>query len=182
MVSAETEPFDAMILDLGLPKLDGLSVLRRLRASGVLTPTVVLTAKGTWMERVQGIDAGADDYLPKPFQMQELLSRLDAVLRRSAGHGTSRLEAGSVTVDTRRMVVTVLGEQVELPPREFKLLRYLMQHKGKVVSQIEIEEHIYGSEQEPGSNVVETLVKRVRRKLGATAIQTRRGFGYTVED
>lgn len=178
---AETEIFDALIIDLGLPKLDGLSVIRRLRKAGVLTPIVVLTARGAWIERVEGIDAGADDYLPKPFHMEELLSRLNAVLRRSAGHGAPTIEAGPIAIDTRRMIVTLNGARVDLPPREFLLIRYLMHNKNTVVSQAQIEDHIYGDEQEPGSNAVEALVKRVRQKLGADTVQTRRGFGYVVE-
>lgn len=177
----ETEIFDAIIIDLGLPKLDGLSIIRRLRKAGVLTPVVVLTARGTWVERVEGIDAGADDYLPKPFQMEELLARLNSVLRRAGGHAAPMLEAGSILIDTRRMLVTLDGTRVDLPPREFLLLRYLVHHKNTVVSQVELEEHIYGSEQEPGSNAVESLVKRLRQKLGTASVQTRRGFGYVVE-
>ena len=178
---AETEAFDAIVLDLGLPRLDGLSVLRRLRSAGVGTPVVVLTARGSWVDRVRGIDDGADDYLPKPFHMEELLARLDAVLRRSGGHDTPVLCAGTVQLDLRRMIVTVASARVEFPPREFQLLRLLLHHKGRVLSQVAIEEHLYGTEREPDSNAIETLVKRVRRKLGVDIIQTRRGYGYLVD-
>lgn len=177
---AETEAFDAVVLDLGLPKLDGLSVLRLLRGAGVTTPVLVLTARGSWMERVEGIDAGADDYLPKPFQSEELLSRLDAIVRRSAGRATSVMVAGALTMDARRVTATLDGEALPLSPREFLLLRYLVHNKGRVVSQVEIEEHIYGGEHNVASNAVETLVRRVRKKVGRNLIETRRGFGYVV--
>ncbi len=177
----ETEEFDAIVLDLGLPKLDGLSVARRLRRAGVATPILMLTARGSWMERVEGIDAGADDYLPKPFHAEELLARVGAILRRSARHPSHVLEAGPIRVDTRRMAVTLEGATVELSPLEYRLLRYLVHNKGRMVSQVELEEHIYASEQEPDSNAVEALIKRIRRKIGPDAIQTRRGYGYIVE-
>jgi two-component system OmpR family response regulator len=177
----ETETFDAVILDIGLPKLDGLSILKRWRGAGMTTPVLLLTARGTWMERVEGIDSGADDYIAKPFHMEELASRLDAVLRRSAGHAAPLLQAGAVAIDTRRMIVTLAGTRIDLPPREFLLLRYLVHHRGRVVTQVEIEDHIYDRAQEPESNAVESLVKRLRRKLGADIIETRRGFGYVIE-
>jgi DNA-binding response OmpR family regulator len=177
----ETEDFDAIVLDLGLPKLDGLSVARRLRRAGVATPILMLTARGSWMERVEGIDAGADDYLPKPFHVEELLARVGAIMRRSARHPSHVLEAGAIRVDTRRMSVTLEGVTVELSPLEYRLLRYLVHNKGRMVSQTELEEHIYASEQEPDSNAVEALIKRIRRKIGGEAIQTRRGYGYIVE-
>ncbi len=177
----ETEDFDAIVLDLGLPKLDGLSVARRLRRAGVATPILMLTARGSWMERVEGIDAGADDYLPKPFHVEELVARVGAIMRRSARHPSHVLEAGAIRVDTRRMSVTVQSVTVELSPLEYRLLRYLVHNKGRMVSQTELEEHIYASEQEPDSNAVEALIKRIRRKIGGEAIQTRRGYGYIVE-
>lgn len=177
----ETEEFDAIVLDLGLPKLDGLSVARRLRRAGVATPILMLTARGSWMERVEGIDAGADDYLPKPFHAEELVARVGAIMRRSARHPSHVLEAGAIRVDTRRMAVTLDGAAVELSPLEYRLLRYLVHNKGRMVSQVELEEHIYASEQEPDSNAVEALIKRIRRKIGPDAIQTRRGYGYIVE-
>jgi two-component system OmpR family response regulator len=177
----ETEDFDAIVLDLGLPKLDGLSVARRLRRAGVATPILMLTARGSWMERVEGIDAGADDYLPKPFHVEELLARVGAIMRRSERHPSHVLEAGAIRVDTRRMSVTLEGVTVELSPLEYRLLRYLVHNKGRMVSQMELEEHIYASEQEPDSNAVEALIKRIRRKIGGEAIHTRRGYGYIVE-
>jgi two-component system OmpR family response regulator len=177
----DTEAFDGIVLDLGLPKLDGLSVLRRLRRAGIVTPILVLTARGAWMERVEGIDAGADDYLGKPFHTEELLSRLGAIIRRSAGHATPILQAGAITIDTRRMSVALAGAPIDLSPREFLLLRYLVHHQGRTVPRVELEEHIYAGDQEPDSNAVEALVKRIRKKIGLDTIQTRRGFGYLVE-
>lgn len=177
----ETETFDAIVLDLGLPKLDGLSVVQRWRAAGITTPVLMLTARGAWMERVAGIDAGADDYLPKPFHGEELIARLGAIVRRTAGHLTPSLVCGDVTIDTRRMKVTVGGLSVALTPLEFRLLRYLMHHRGRVVPQSELFDHVYESEQDAGSNALEVLVGRVRKKLGTSLIQTRRGFGYTIE-
>jgi two-component system, OmpR family, response regulator len=177
---AETEDYDAMVLDLGLPKLDGLSVLRKLRAASVTTPILILTARGTWMERVEGIDAGGDDYLPKPFQVEELVARVGALIRRAGGHGSPALSYGDVNIDTRRKIVAVAGRSIELSPLEFRLLRYLVHHQGRVVSQGELIDHVYGSEREPDSNAIEVLVGRVRRKVGAETIATRRGHGYIV--
>ena len=177
----ETENYAAVILDLGLPKLDGLSIVRRWRAAGVTMPVLMVTARAAWMERVEGIDAGADDYLPKPFYGEELLARLSAVLRRSAGHSASVLQAGNISVDTRRMTVTMGGKNVSLTPLEFRLLRYLIHNSGKVVTASELFEHIYANEQDAGSNALEVLVNRTRKKLGNAAIGTRRGFGYILE-
>ncbi|MGD0565168.1 MAG: response regulator transcription factor [Roseiarcus sp.] len=176
----ETEDFDGIILDLGLPKLDGLSVVRNLRAAAVTTPILILTARGAWTERVAGIDAGADDYLPKPFQPEELLARLGAIIRRSAGHTTPMLETGVLRIDTRRMVTTVNGAPIALSSLEFRALRYLVHNKGRPVSQSELGEHVYGAEQEPGSNALEVLVARLRKKIGAEIIETQRGYGYLV--
>jgi two-component system, OmpR family, response regulator len=177
----ETDAFDGIVLDLGLPKLDGLSVVKRLRAAGVSTPILILTARGAWMERVEGIDAGADDYLCKPFHVEELLARLGAVLRRSAGHPSAIIEAQRLRIDTRRLHVTIDGRTVLISPLEFRVLRYLVHNRGRVVSQCELAEHVYSSEQEPDSNAVEVLVGRLRRKIGDDVIVTRRGYGYTVE-
>ncbi len=177
----ETGDFDAIVLDLGLPKLDGLSVVRRWRDTGVLTPVLVLTARGAWTERVQGIDAGADDYLPKPFHGEELVARVGAIIRRSGGHATPALMVGSVSIDTRRMKVTSGGQTVLLSPLEFRLLRYLMHHVGRIVPQPELFDHVYESEQDAGTNALEVLVGRVRKKLGNTMIETRRGYGYIIE-
>jgi two-component system OmpR family response regulator len=177
----ETEAFDGIVLDLGLPKLDGLSIVKRLRAAGVSTPILILTARSAWMERVDGIDAGADDYLSKPFHVEELVARLGAVLRRSAGHPSPMIEARGLAIDTRRMSVTLNGRPIPLSPLEFRVLRYLTHHRGRVVSQCELAEHVYASEREPDSNALEVLVGRLRRKIGGDVIVTRRGYGYTVE-
>lgn len=178
----ETEDFDAMVLDLGLPKLDGLSVLRRLRRAGIGTPILILTARGAWMERVEGIDAGADDYLTKPFHGEEIVARLGAILRRSAGHTSATIEAGPIRIDTRRLTVSVDGKPAMLTTLEFRLLRYLVHHKNRLLSQVELEDHVYSSEQEPESNAMEALIHRVRRKIGSDLIVTKRGYGYMVED
>lgn len=178
---AETEAYDAIVLDLGLPRLDGLTVLRRLRAAGVAVPVLILTARDSWAERVAGIDAGADDYLGKPFHSEELLARIGAILRRAAGHATPLLEAGPLSIDTRRMLAHLGGRQLALTALEFRALRYLVHHKGRVISQGELAEHVYGQEEEPESNAIEVLIGRLRRKLGADVIVTRRGYGYLVE-
>lgn len=176
----ETEEFDAIILDLGLPKLDGLSVVRKLRSALISTPILILTARGAWMERVEGIDAGADDYLPKPFQVEELVARVGALIRRAGGHLTPLLVYGELNIDTRRRTVAVAGRNVDLSPLEFRLLRYLMHNQGRVVSQGELIDHIYGSDREPDSNAVEALIGRLRRKVGTETIATRRGHGYVI--
>ena len=177
----ETESYAAVILDLGLPSLDGLTVLRRWRGAGVTTPVLMLTARAAWMERVAGIDAGADDYLPKPFHGEELLARLAAVLRRSAGHAVSVLTIGNITIDTRRMTVTMGGKTIELTPLEFRLLRYLVHNSGRVVPSSELFDHIYASENIAGSNALEVLVNRTRKKVGSEVINTKRGYGYILE-
>lgn len=177
----ETESYAAIILDLGLPRLDGLSIVRRWRVAGIVTPVLMVTARAAWMERVEGIDAGADDYLPKPFYGEELLARLSAVLRRSAGYATPVLKAGNISIDTRRMTVSLDGRSICLTPLEFRLLRYLMHNSGRVVAPAELFEHLYASEQDQGSNALEVLVNRTRKKLGNAVIGTRRGFGYILE-
>jgi two-component system, OmpR family, response regulator len=178
---AETETFDLIVLDLGLPRLDGLTVLRRIRAAEVPTPVLILTARDSWMERVDGIDAGADDYVSKPFHGEELVARAGAIVRRLGGHRTPLLKAGDMVVDTRRMRVTVAGQAVALSPLEFRLLRYLLHNINRVVSKSEIAEHVYPAEQEPDSNTLEVVVGRLRRKLGGDRLKTKRGFGYVVE-
>jgi DNA-binding response OmpR family regulator len=177
----DTEPYAAVVLDLGLPGMDGLSVLRKWRQAGQNFPVLILTARGDWNERVEGIDAGADDYLPKPFQMQELIARLRAILRRSAGQAAPVITIGPVSLDTRQMRVTVDGVPVHLSPQEYRLVSYLMHQAGRVVSQRELTEQLYAQDFERDSNAVEVLVGRVRRKLGADFIQTRRGFGYVID-
>jgi len=176
----DTEDYAVIILDLGLPKIDGLSVLKRWREAGRSMPVLVLTARGTWAERVEGIDAGADDYLGKPFRMEELLSRLRAIVRRSSGHASSVITIGHVVLDHRQMKVTERGVPIALSPLEYRLLAYLMHQQGRVVSQLELTEHVYAQDHEHDSNAIEVLIGRVRKKLGSNLIETRRGFGYIV--
>ncbi|UPT95026.1 response regulator transcription factor [Bradyrhizobium barranii subsp. apii] len=178
----DTEDYGAIILDLGLPGMDGLAVLKRWRANGRHMPVLILTARGSWAERVDGIDAGADDYLPKPFRMEELLARLRSIVRRSAGHGSSLITAGEITLDERQMKVTRRGVPVALTPLEYRLVAHLLRNRGRVVSQQEIDENVYGHGEDHDSNTLEVLVGRVRKKLGADAIETRRGFGYLMPD
>lgn len=170
--------YDAVILDLGLPGMDGLAILKRWRAAGRAFPILVLTARGEWSERVEGIEAGADDYLPKPFQMEEVLARLRALLRRAAGKPSPVLMVGDVAIDTRQMTVTVARERVELTPQEYRLVSYLAHNAGRAVSQSELLDHIYAGDSDHMTNSIEVLVGRVRRKLGAGRVETRRGFGY----
>ncbi|MEX1204105.1 MAG: response regulator transcription factor [Dongiaceae bacterium] len=174
----DTEPYDAIVLDLGLPVIDGLSVLERWRRAGRTMPVLVLTARDRWSEKVAGFDAGADDYVAKPFQMEEVLARLRALIRRAAGHASAVLECGSLRVDTRGGRVTVAGATVKVTAQEFRLLSYLMHHQGKVVSRTELTEHIYGQDFDRDSNTIEVFVGRLRRKLGADFITTVRGLGY----
>ncbi len=177
---AATERYDAVVLDLGLPKVDGLTVLRRWREAGLLVPVLILTARGSWHEKVQGIDGGADDYVAKPFRMEEVLARLRALIRRSARQGVSELRSGKVMLDTRAMKVTVDGTAVRVTGHEFRVLSYLMHHRGQVVSQAELIEHIYAQDFERDSNTLEVFIARLRRKLGPSAIETVRGLGYRV--
>ncbi|MEY9184265.1 two-component system OmpR family response regulator [Bradyrhizobium sp. USDA 326] len=178
----DTEDYGAVVLDLGLPGMDGLAVLKRWRANGRSMPVLILTARGSWAERVDGIDAGADDYLPKPFRMEELLARLRSIVRRSAGHASPRIVAGDVDLDERQMKVTLRGVPVALSPLEYRLIAFLLHHRGRVVSQQELDENVYGHGEDHESNALEVLVGRVRKKLGADLIETRRGFGYLVPE
>jgi len=177
---ADTEDYDAIVLDLGLPRLDGMSVLKKLRTAEILTPILILTARGSWMERVEGIDAGADDYLPKPFHHEELLARLGAIIRRSGGQASPVVESGPLRVDTRRATVTRDGKPVSLSSLEYRALRYLLHNKGRPVSQGDLAEHVYGAEAEPDSNALEVLIGRLRKKVGPELIATRRGYGYLI--
>lgn len=178
----DTEDYAAAILDLGLPTMDGMSVLKRWRASERSFPVLILTARGNWIERVEGIDAGADDYLAKPFAMEELLARLRAVLRRHAGRTTPTITIGDLTLDVRQMRVTRRGTSVALSPQEYRLVTYLFHNSGRVVPQQELAEHLQAEHFDRESNAVEVLVGRVRRKLGADTIETRRGFGYVMAE
>lgn len=177
----ETEPYDAVVLDLGLPRVDGLTVLRSWRAGGIATPVIILTARGAWTEKVQGIDAGADDYLAKPFSMEELLARIRALIRRSKGHASAEIACGGVVLDTRSGRVTLDGRPVDLTGHEFRVLDYLMHRKGQLVSRTELTEHIYAQDFDRDSNTIEVFVGRLRRKLGADLIKTVRGLGYKLE-
>ncbi|WMT91802.1 response regulator transcription factor [Pelagibacterium sp. H642] len=178
---AGTEPFDIIVLDLGLPGLDGMTLLKRWRSEGVMTPVIILTARSHWAERVDGIEAGADDYLVKPFRPEELLARLRAIIRRSSGHATSRIEIEDLVIDTRMKEVTRGGVPIPMPPQEYRLLTYLAHKAGSVVSQLELTEHLYAQDFMRDSNSIEKLVGRVRKRLGNDVIKTRRGFGYFVE-
>lgn len=175
-----TERYDAIILDLGLPKIDGLTLLERWRAGGIAVPVLVLTARGSWTEKVRGIDGGADDYLTKPFQIEELLARLRALIRRSSGQLTPELRHGSLVLDPRTSQVTLDGQPVRLTSHELRVLSYLMHHRGRVVSQAELTEHIYAQTFDRDSNTVEVFIARLRRKLGAATIETVRGLGYRI--
>lgn len=175
-----TENYAAIVLDLGLPKLDGIIVLKRWRQEGVATPVLVLTARGAWSDRVDGIDAGADDYLPKPFRMEELMARLRALVRRASGRAQPSIAVANVTLDPRTRQVSVGGIPVNLTPLEFRLVNYLFHHRGRVISQTELSENLYSHDSERDSNAIEALVGRLRKKLKADVIETRRGFGYIV--
>jgi len=178
----DTENYDVVVLDLGLPKLDGLTVLKRWRSAGHRFPVLILTARGVWTERVEGINAGADDYLVKPFEMEELVARLRALIRRSTGQASPVLQSGPLSLDTRQMKISLRGVPVALSPLEYRLLAFLMHHAGRVVAPTELAEHLYdfGNDRDP--NAIEVIVARLRRKLGSDAIETRRGFGYLVPD
>jgi DNA-binding response OmpR family regulator len=177
----DTEPYDAVVLDLGLPKLDGLSILKRWRAAGQTFPILILSARGSWMERVEGIEAGADDYLPKPFEMAELIARLRALIRRSAGVAQPVVTVGDLIVDTRRMSILFGGQPIRVTPLEFRLIDYLVHNVNRAVSAGELSEHLHGLDGAADTNAIEAIVSRLRRKLGPDVISTRRGFGYVIE-
>ncbi|MGI9127424.1 MAG: response regulator transcription factor [Roseomonas sp.] len=174
------EAFDAALLDLGLPRMDGLSLIRRWRAEGVAFPILVLSARSNWATRVEAIDAGADDFLVKPFAMEEVLARLRAILRRAAGRVSNVLAVGDLLLDLRARRLTRAGVPVELTLLEFRLLAYLMHHVGRAIHQTELSEHLYSGEADRGDNAIEALMARLRRKIGADAIRTRRGHGYVI--
>ncbi|MFJ5370357.1 MULTISPECIES: response regulator transcription factor [unclassified Bosea (in: a-proteobacteria)] len=174
----ETEPYDAVILDLGLPKVDGVAVLQGWRRAGKTMPVLILTARDRWSDKVGGFDAGADDYVVKPFHVEELLARVRALLRRAAGHATSELVCGPVRLDTRASRVVVDGNPVKLTSHEYRLLSYLMHHQGRVVSRTELVEHLYDQDFDRDSNTIEVFVGRLRKKLGVDIIETVRGLGY----
>ena len=174
----DTEPYDAVLLDLGLPKMDGISVLRKWRVSGRKMPVLILTARDGWHEKVAGIDAGADDYLSKPFHMEELLARLRALIRRAGGHASAELVCGPLTLDTRNSRASVAGQALSLTSHEYRILAYLMHHCNEVVSRSVLVEHIYAQDFDRDSNTVEVFIARLRKKLPAGMIETVRGLGY----
>lgn len=177
----ETEPYDAVVLDIGLPKADGISVLNKWRRAGLKTPVIILTARDRWSDKVDGFDAGADDYVTKPFHMEELLARVRALLRRAAGHVTSELVCGPVRLDTRSGRVAVEGAPVKLTSHEYRLLSYLMHHSGRIISRGELTEHLYDQDFDRDSNTIEVFIGRLRKKLGVDLIQTVRGLGYLID-
>jgi two-component system OmpR family response regulator len=178
----DTEPYDAIVLDIGLPQMDGLSVLEEWRRAGRMTPVLLLTARDRWSDKVQGIDAGADDYVAKPFHMEEVLARIRALVRRAAGLASNEIVSGQVRLDTRSGKVTVSGQSVKLTSHELRLLSYLMHHKGKVISRTELTEHLYDQDFDRDSNTIEVFVGRLRKKLPEDCIQTVRGLGYQIAE
>ena len=178
----ETEPYDAIVLDLGLPKLDGVTVLERWREAGITTPVLILTARDRWSEKVAGFDAGADDYLTKPFHPEELLARLRALTRRAAGHASSTLTCGGLSLDTRGSRVFLDEQLVKLTSHEFRMLSYLAHHQDRVISRTELVEHIYDQDFDRDSNTIEVFVGRLRKKIGSNRILTERGLGYRLID
>ena len=176
----DTEPYDAVVLDIGLPQMDGLSVLEEWRRAGKSVPVLLLTARDRWSDKVKGLDAGADDYLAKPFHMEELLARLRALVRRAAGHASNEITAGPVRLDVKAGKVTVDGQAIKLTSHELRLLSYLMHHKGKVVSRTELTEHLYDQDFDRDSNTIEVFVGRLRKKLPEEVIHTVRGLGYQI--
>lgn len=178
----DTEPYDAVVLDLGLPVMDGVTVLENWRREGRKMPVLILTARDRWSDKVSGIDAGADDYVTKPFHMEEILARLRALLRRSTGHATSELSHGDLVLDTRTSKVTEDGQAIKLTSLEYRLLAYLMHHRGRTVSRSELVEHLYDQDFDRDSNTVEVFVGRIRRKLKTDIIETVRGLGYLISE
>ena len=174
----ETEPYDAVVLDLGLPKVDGVSVLERWRRAGLTTPVLILTARAGWSDKVNGFDAGADDYLTKPFHTEELLARLRALLRRAAGHAQPQLACGDLRLDPRAARASVNGEPLRLTSLEYRLLHYMIMHHERVISRTELVEHLYDQDFDRDSNTIEVFIGRLRKKIGSDRIETVRGLGY----
>lgn len=174
----DTEPYDAIVLDLGLPRIDGVTVLQRWRKAGRATPVLILTARSRWSEKMAGFNAGADDYVTKPFELDEVVYRLRALIRRASGHAQPELVCGPLRLDTNSGRVSVHEEPVQLTAQEFRILSYLVHHPGRIVSRTELMEHVYDRHFESDSNVLEVLVGRIRRKIGADLIRTIRGQGY----
>lgn len=178
----DTEPYDAVILDLGLPEMDGIKVLEKWRKAGRVMPVLILTARDRWSDKVAGLDAGADDYVAKPFFTEEVLARVRTLLRRGAGISTSDIEIGPMRIDTRAARVTIQGNPVKLTSLEYRLLAYLAHHKGRVVSRTELVEHLYDQDFDRDSNTIEVFVGRLRKKMGVNLIQTMRGLGYKLDE
>ena len=178
----DTEPYDAVILDIGLPQMDGISVMEKWRRDGRKMPVLMLTARDRWSDKVAGIDAGADDYVTKPFHIEEVLARVRALIRRAAGHASSELVCGPVRLDTAASKVDVNGKPVKLTSHEFRLLAYLMHHAGKVVSRTELVEHLYDQDFDRDSNTIEVFIGRLRKKLGVDLVETVRGMGYRLRE
>src|SRR5438874_7087015 len=176
----DTEPYDAVVLDIGLPQMDGISVVERWRRGGRKMPVLILTARDRWSDKVQGIDAGADDYVAKPFHIEEVLARVRALVRRAAGHASNEIEAAGVRLDTKTGRVTVDGNPVKLTSHEYKVLEYLMLHRDRVVSRTELIEHLYDQDFDRDSNTIEVFIGRLRKKVSADLIETVRGLGYRI--
>ena len=178
----DTEPYDAVVLDLGLPIMDGVSILEQWRRDGHKMPVLILTARDRWSDKVAGFDAGADDYVSKPFHMEEVLARIRALLRRNAGHATSEIECGPLVVDTKSARATINGKAIKLTSLEYRLLSYLVHHKGRVVSRTELVEHLYDQDFDRDSNTIEVFVGRLRKKLEVDILRTVRGLGYCLTE
>ena len=174
----DTEPYDAIVLDLGLPKIDGFTILDRWRKSGNKTPVLILTARDRWQDKIKGFDIGADDFVTKPFSMEEVIARVRALIRRSKGLAKSIIEFGPISLDTSRSKVMVNGHKVILTSREYKIFSYLIYNQGKVVSRTELTEHTYDKNFDRDSNVIDAFIKKIRNKIGIDCITTVRGMGY----
>ena len=178
----ETEPYDVVILDIGLPKMDGISILEQWRRAERNMPVIILTARDRWSDKVQGMDAGADDYVAKPFHMEELLARVRAQVRRGSGHAKNEIECGQLRLDTKSARVTYDGQPVKLTSHEYRLLAYMMHHNGRVVSRTELVEHLYEQDFDRDSNTIEVFIGRLRKKIPGDLIKTVRGLGYRLSE